>query len=291
MLQRTVYSLVLLAIGAMIGADAVQAQGPGRGRGRGPGMGRGMGRNMGPMGPGSCRGQNMGPRAGQRNGDAESCPLPAASNQPLTAAEKEHLLGMREEEKLAHDVYVTLGKKWDVQVFKNIPFAEARHMDAIAQLLKRYNLSDPVTSTKVGEFHDPKFTALYQQLVATGSQSQTAAYQVGCLIEELDIADLQAAEKATDHADIQFVYENLERGSRNHLRAFASMLKIAGGTYQAKHLPQSEFDKIAQGNMERGGPAGSAARGRGPGMGRGRGMGRGFSGGWGQGGRGPGRNG
>jgi len=114
--------------------------------------------------------------------------------------------------------------------------------------LVRYRLPDPVSDTAVGKFSDPQFASLYNDLVTQGSASLAQAYQVGCLIEELDIADLHAARSVTAHADIQFVYGNLERGSRNHLRlrAFSSTLKATGGSYQAKHLTQRVFDQIAQ---------------------------------------------
>ncbi len=43
---------------------------------------------------------------------------------------------------------------------------------------------------------------------------------MGVLIEQTDIADLQARLAQTDNADIQLVYNNLLNGSYNHLSAF-----------------------------------------------------------------------
>jgi hypothetical protein len=134
------------------------------------------------------------------------------------------LLWMREEEQLAHDVYVALGDQWGLQIFENIAASETNHIDAVAALLDRYGIDDPTIGNAVGEFTDPAIQALYDQMVADGSVSLVAALAVGVQIEELDIADLQTRAAATENVDINAVYANLERGSRNHLRAFTSQL-------------------------------------------------------------------
>ena len=142
----------------------------------------------------------------------------------LSAAEKEGLLEMREEEKLARDVYLTLGEKWKVPIFGNIADSEQRHTDAIKGLLDKYGLADPAAGNGIGEFTDPKFATLYEQLVAQGMQSLEEALKVGVAIEELDIADIKSLLIDVEHDDIRRVYENLLAGSYNHLRAFQSLL-------------------------------------------------------------------
>ena len=54
---------------------------------------------------------------------------------PIGAIEKEGLLFMWEEEKLARDVYLTMNEKYGHRVFNNISGAEQRHMNAIKSLL------------------------------------------------------------------------------------------------------------------------------------------------------------
>lgn len=142
----------------------------------------------------------------------------------LTAAERESLLAMRREEKLAHDVYVTLGAKYPLRIFSNIAASEVRHEQAVAGLLEKYGIADPVAGLGVGEFDDPAVKALYDRFVARGNESLVAALQVGVEIETLDIADLQAALKIVKKADIVSVYENLLAGSQNHLAAFRRVL-------------------------------------------------------------------
>jgi hypothetical protein len=128
---------------------------------------------------------------------------------------------MREEEKLARDVYLTLGKQWNVPAFKNIAQAEARHMSVMKMLIDRYGLEDPVTDETVGVFTSPRFAKLYRELVASSSASLADAYRVGVNIEELDIKDLQNSLATVQSTDVRRVYQNLLRASENHLRAFS----------------------------------------------------------------------
>lgn len=148
--------------------------------------------------------------------------LPAQAANPISAQEAADLQFMREEEKLAHDVYAALYAKWQTPVFLNIQKSEATHTASVKTLLDRYDIPDPIASTKPGEFTHPEFATLYRQLVDEGSQSLTAALAVGCKIEELDIKDLNERIARTQNPDILRVYGNLKRGSENHLRAFTS---------------------------------------------------------------------
>ena len=204
-------------------------------------------------GPGNGRGQ-----AGLSTVVAS---LPA---QDLSAEEEIGLTKMREEEKLARDVYQVLYEKWGAQVFGNITQSEQRHMDAIKALLDKYNLPDPVTDPSVGVFTSPEMQELYEKLVAQGEQSLVEALKVGATIEDLDLYDLYELLDQTDNADIQRVYENLAKGSRNHLRAFTTQLSLNGVTYEAQFLTQEQVDDIITSPRERG-PAGSSAGSRGHG--------------------------
>ncbi|GAA4378477.1 DUF2202 domain-containing protein [Agromyces bauzanensis] len=129
------------------------------------------------------------------------------------------LLFLIEEEKLAHDVYVTLGELWDSNTFTNIVESEATHQELVAPLLADRAITDP-RSTEVGVFTDPDLQALYDELIARGSTSLAEAIQVGILIEEKDITDLSVAIAAEDEADVVSVLERLLAGSENHLEAF-----------------------------------------------------------------------
>ncbi len=183
--------------------------------------------------------------------------------EPNTQAERDGLAFMREEEKLAFDVYTVLAQKWGSRPFGNIAQAEKTHMDAVKVLLTRYGIDDPAAKTKPGEFKDPTLQKLYNDLVKTGSTSRIAALRVGAKIEDLDIYDLGRMLKQNPRSDIKAVYENLERGSRNHLRAFVNGLRSAGADYKPEHITQQEFDKIIASPTERGGGKGRGPRGQG----------------------------
>ena len=142
----------------------------------------------------------------------------------LSSAEKDGLIYMRLEEKLARDVYLTLGKSYKQKMFVNIPESEQRHMEAVKALLNKYEIADPVTDNEIGSFANAEFKKLFDNLVAKGQTSFKDAMLVGKEIEEMDIKDLIERIEQTDNPDIKAVYENLKRGSENHLRAFTKHL-------------------------------------------------------------------
>ena len=214
------------------------AMGGGRGRG-----GFGNGRNI--QNP-----QNLGGSFLQTPSDPST----------LSNEEAAGLVFMREEEKLAHDVYITLFEVWDQPIFQNIANSELTHTQAIQSLLQSYGLQDPALDL-AGSFNNPDLQALYNELIARGSQSLVEALKVGAAIEEIDILDLQQRLDQTDNGNIQQVYANLLAGSYNHLQAFSRMLQAqTGETYLPQHLSAEDFQAIlgetvpnGQGNGYRGG--------------------------------------
>ena len=89
----------------------------------------------------------------------------------LTDSEQDWLTYMREEEKLARDVYLFLSATWNSRIFSNISVSEKKHMDAIKTLLDRYGISDPAAGNEEGEFTNPELQALYDKLIEKGSDS------------------------------------------------------------------------------------------------------------------------
>lgn len=162
----------------------------------------------------------------------------------LSSEEVNDLLHMREEEKLARDVYLTLGEYYSLPIFRNIAKSEQRHMDAIKALLEKYGIEDPVKDDSIGVFQDEELQNLYYQLVDKGKQSLVDALEVGATIEDLDIKDLEEAIQRTDNQDITFVYQNLMKGSRNHLRAFTRILERLGVNYEPQYISAEEYEQI-----------------------------------------------
>jgi hypothetical protein len=155
------------------------------------------------------RGRGNGPRTGI-----------AAAGEPLTAEETADLLYMREEEKLARDVYQHFFEKWNLVIFANISASEDRHTNAITRKLARYGVADPGMEYPAGVYANEELNQLYATLVAQGDVSVEAALEVGILVEEIDIADLEEALLRTNKLDVKRVYTNLLNGSYNHLEAF-----------------------------------------------------------------------
>lgn len=141
----------------------------------------------------------------------------------LTPEETAGVLFVREEEKLARDVYLMLWAKWDLGVFENIAASEQQHMDAVLALLEKYGLEDPVLDP--GVFQNPELQALYDELMEKGEASIVDAVEVGVIIEKTDIEDLTLLLDGTDKNDIVTVYTNLREGSYNHLEAFEGHLQ------------------------------------------------------------------
>lgn len=171
----------------------------------------------------------------------------------LSSSETEGLLYMREEEKLAHDIYVALYTRWQMPIFDNIAQSETRHMSAVLSVLNRYGINDPIAGKNPGVFTNPDLQRLYNSLLRTGQRSLADALKVGAEIEELDIADLQERSSQTQNPDIERLYQNLEQGSRNHLRSFVSTLnRQTGETYQPQHLSTEQYNAILSSAHERG---------------------------------------
>jgi len=175
----------------------------------------------------------------------------ALSSSTLSPDEIAGLYFMREEEKLAHDVYLALYARWGTPVFDQIATSEADHTAAVLNLLNRYALPDPAAALGPGVFQDALLQGLYDGLMAQGAMSEIEALKVGALIEETDIRDIRERVLQTDEAAIRDVYDHLLCGSRNHLRAFDRQLRSRGVIYTPVVITLQEWDAIALSPIER----------------------------------------
>lgn len=139
----------------------------------------------------------------------------------VSAASAKTLINMTAEEKLAHDVYVTLGSYWNARRFQNISNSETRHYTEMQTILKTYGIKDTTAGDAVGKFDDPAVQKLFNDLIAEGKTSLAAAYGVGVKVETMDIEDLDVILAKWMPADIKLVLQNLRAGSVNHLAAFS----------------------------------------------------------------------
>jgi len=199
----------------------------------------------------ACGGAGDSPTPSSAQGQPVGGSLPAVLS--VSTAEAKDLVFMREEEKLARDVYLALAEHWRndadaasaVRVFDQIQASEQQHMNRLRDLLAAAGLPDPVGAAEVpGVFVDPILLQLYGDLVGRGKSSLDEALKVGALIEEKDIFDLDQAASVAQQSTILATYANLKCGSKNHLRAFALPLSPSAGSYVAQVLPQADVDAI-----------------------------------------------
>ena len=182
---------------------------------------------------------------GGMGGNQDNCQLTVdqIQLQSLSPDVIDDLLFMREEEKLARDVYKILYSKWFAKVFDNITQSEQKHMDQVGVFIDAYGLEDSA-SEQDGVFNNSSLQILYDQLVEQGFESELGGFKVGALIEEVDIEDLENAIARTDIATVKTMYTSLLNGSYNHLRAFTQQIIAREGSYTAQLLTQEQVDEI-----------------------------------------------
>ena len=202
--------------------------------------------------------RNSGKQGGHsENSNEMENQLPNPEIGEISQAESDGLAFMREEEKLARDVYLVLYDQWGLRPFSNIASSEQAHTDAVKELLEMYGIADPVTDDTIGVFTNEDLQALNDQLVEMGSLSLEDALKVGVAIEEIDILDLIEYMEETEDPNIEWVYDFLLVGSENHLRVFVSQLEsLTGETYIPQYMTQEVYDAIISTSFGRGGKGG-----------------------------------
>lgn len=168
----------------------------------------------------------------------------------IAVKEKQDLQFLREEEKLARDVYLYAYDLYEIQLFNNIAQSEQSHMNSLLNLLIKYDIPDPVIDER-GKFSNKELQALYDQLTAKADISMTEALIVGATIEDLDINDIDDFETRTTKSDILQVYGRLKCGSRNHLRSFTNQLKIISVSYEPQFISNDAYNAIIATENER----------------------------------------
>ncbi len=161
----------------------------------------------------------------------------------VNESEIEMMKFMREEEKLAYDVYRYLYAKYGFNVFNNISSSEKQHMDQVLCLLNYYKIQDPA-SPEAGVFNNPELQMLYNDLTAQGDISLLEALKVGATIEDVDIKDLMDLSTSTTNPAILATFSNLTCGSRNHMRSFVSNINAQGGSYAPQFISVDLYNQI-----------------------------------------------
>ena len=156
---------------------------------------------------------------------------------------------MGNEERLAYDVYNEFYRQYGTKQFTNIATkSEYKHITAVQGLIQKYLLSDDSNFTNVdlpalgymntaiedmeaGTYDIEIIQALYDSLVSQGSRSEIDALKVGCIIEVVDINDLDhdiTLAQNSNASDVVTVFNFLRDGSYNHYWSFDKGLKNKG---------------------------------------------------------------
>ncbi len=170
-------------------------------------------------------------------------------NAQITNSEKESLIYMFEEEKLAHDVYSAFSEKYSLPIFGNITKSEAYHMSLVENLLTKNNIE--FSKKEQGIFNNPELQKLYNQLTEQGNENLTKALSAGAAIEDIDIYDLEKYINSTENEDIKSIYTKLICGSKNHMRAFTRQLNFKKVTYTPNHISKDYYKTIINSEHKR----------------------------------------
>lgn len=178
--------------------------------------------------------------AGKSDGQLLVNSLPAAT---LNDEQKQLLVFMWNEEKLAKDVYLALNQIHPSQQMSTIATrSEAKHQESVRALLEKYNLSvwEPLnpsagysdaaaSAVAPGTYTVAAVQTLYNTLYAKGTASARDSMEVGCMVEVTDVNDLTRDLPLVGNLlDATTVFENLRAGSYNHYWAFDRGLKAMG---------------------------------------------------------------
>ena len=194
---------------------------------------------------------------------------PDAEVMVIDSNEQTHLFFMREEEKLARDVYLTIGTMYpNAAVFGKIDDSEQRHTMAVKAKIEKYGYEDPNTNDNIGvytgEDYGGYFKGKYYEFIDRAAINDLEALYVGAYIEELDVMDInqcpavvvemdngindvtECGKIYTKNPDIIRLYGSLLDGSRNHLQAYVRNIEkhIGEGNYQAQVLTQDQVNKL-----------------------------------------------
>jgi Uncharacterized protein conserved in archaea len=203
--------VIIVAILAGGTGNNILNTGPGQPQGYGPGQG-------GVQPPQKVPGTGTGP------GGNYPVLLPSENTAPLSEMEIADILFMREEEQVAHDLYIRWAGRYTLPIFSNIADSETMHIYEVQLLVDRYGLSSERIGNATAGYSSPVIQSLYDTLGPQGDASLIAALEAGLAVEERDIADLDLAIASTSRPDILQVWSNLRQGSENHKAAFLRAL-------------------------------------------------------------------
>ncbi len=187
------------------------------------------------------------------HGDGAGFDLSEYPESVLTQEIIDSLAYMGNEERLAYDIYTVLYNYHNdlgtqINQLANIPKSEQKHVEIVQSVIQRYDINtdtltdviNPVADKDVefedmpmGQYDIPAIQDLYNTLYDKGIASKQAALEVGCMVEVVDIDDLDEfihQAEASNATDVVAAFNVLRDGSYSHYWAFDKGLKNMGIT-------------------------------------------------------------
>jgi len=169
----------------------------------------------------------------------------------LTSDEQSFLFSLREDERVARDLYASFYDLYQQDYFNRVSHAESSHMKAVENLLSFYAVDYPDSLT-AGVFADEDDQNLYNVLLSKGGDSLVIALSSAAYLEEMNVSDYSQLMPNISNENISLVVSHLLKGSRNHLRLFTRLLAKEGITYEPVVLDSVSYNEIIQTPIEKG---------------------------------------
>ncbi len=202
------------------------------------------GSNSNGSGNGSSNGKGgNGGNSGGSGGGQATLDLSNYTKVTLTEDQKYSLAYMWHEEKLAKEIYLELNKINPAQQLENIATkSEVVHIRLVQDLVEWYDINitnlanyevnysvEALNAMPVGKFEVPEIQDLYNMLFDLGRESTRSSLEVGCMVEVVDINDLDHfLSTSTGNQALIDTFNILRDGSFNHYWAFDEGLKNMG---------------------------------------------------------------
>lgn len=172
------------------------------------------------------------------------------STADLTTDEIEFIYAVREDEKIARDLYFSFFRNFGLKTFENIGKAEDNHIKATEKLFDYYEIDYPALSAN-GKFEDASRQKLFDSLLLKGTP-ELEAFKVMALLEESNIVEYGEVLKSIVNPNIKLVIENLAKASANHFKAAIRQITALGGTYAPALMTQEQYRALIAIGFEKG---------------------------------------
>ena len=173
-----------------------------------------------------CPGCGLGPYTNDCPCGLGPCGTDGTTTATLSDTELADLVLLVKIEKLAYDVYSTLGQTYTTPpILGNITEAENRHWKVLQNLFVKYGETDPTldeygVDLTTGLYNDADMEVAYQEYIDYGVVSLLQAMETGALIEQLELDKLNSALGNTTLPDLTTIYNNFLSADGTHLTAF-----------------------------------------------------------------------